>query len=86
MTELLSRAIEEMSRLPQPEQDRLARRLLEEVLPNLGSGQKRPETPRQGDGTKLAGLVGLADRAVQTDAHLSALRGPAWSPELDGDP
>ena len=87
MTELLARAFEEASKLPQEVQDELAQRVLAELRP-IGElegkthGQVAGETvvPRPA----LQALVGLLDGPLDVDAYLERTRGPAWDADLDG--
>lgn len=87
MTELLARAFEEASKLPQEIQDRLAQKFLSELHPferrdSKTTGQVAAETvvPRPA----LQALVGLIDEPLDVDAYLERTRGPAWDPDLDG--
>lgn len=81
MTELLNRAFEEMAKLPQDLQDKVAQRLLEEFLPLAqrrasGAGQRVAEAavPHAG----LRALVGLLPGPFDVDSYLAEARGPAW--------
>ena len=87
MTELLARAFEEASRLPQEVQDELAQRVLAE-LRNSGKLVGRTHTQVEGETVvprpALQALVGLIDQPLDVDAYLERTRGPAWDADLDG--
>ena len=87
MTELLARAFEEASRLPQEVQDELAQRVLAELRPSQQlDGKSRSQVAEETVVPRpaLQALVGLIDRPLDVDAYLERTRGPAWDADLDG--
>ena len=87
MTELLARAFEEASRLPQEVQDELAQRVLAELRP-IGELEGKTHGQIAGEAVvprpALKALVGLLDGPLDVDVYLERTRGPAWDADLDG--